>query len=122
MSPEARKWAMQATGLTAKERAVIMCLADYHNKHRGFAWPAISTIARDTCFSESTVKRAIKGLKQRGLIVTARQIHQYKLVPDTNRYYLVGHSPNIPPPNKTYVSRAYWQLNGKWEEDPFDRS
>jgi hypothetical protein len=120
MSTDARKWASKVFGLTAKEKSVLMCLADYHNPIHGYAWPSIARISRDTCFSESSVKRAIKGLKNRGLVVTARQIHKHRAVPDTNRYYLIGHSENTPPPNRTFVSNANWGPNGKWEEDPFE--
>jgi hypothetical protein len=120
MSYEARNWASQSSELTAKEKAVLMCLADFHNQEFGYAWPSISRIARDTCFSESSVKRAIRGLRERGLIVTARQMHKYLEVPTTNRYYLVGHSPQIPAPNQTFISAATWSPNGRWEEDPFD--
>jgi hypothetical protein len=120
MSTEARKWASKTTGITAKEKAVLLCLADYHNAIQGYAWPSIARISSDTCFSESSVKRAIRGLRKRGLVVTARQIHKYQAVPTTNRYYLVGHSEKIPPANRTFVSNANWGPNGKWEEDPYD--
>ncbi len=47
--------------------SVYIYLADRANK-QDVCWPAIPTIARDLKLSESTVRRAIRDLAQKGLL------------------------------------------------------
>ncbi|WP_215170959.1 helix-turn-helix domain-containing protein [Microbacterium sp. ISL-103] len=54
-------------GLSAPERAVLLCLWDHANKYL-VSWPSHSTISRETGFSESTTKGATKTLHRRGFI------------------------------------------------------
>lgn len=54
-------------GLTAPERAVLLCLWDHANADL-VSWPSHPTIARETGFSERTTKDATKVLHRRGFI------------------------------------------------------
>lgn len=114
MSVEARKWASGIYEVSAREKAVLMCLADRHNPKMGYAWPSHASIARDTSFSPSTVKRAIKGLEEKGIVVTAKQFERFSNKAATNRYYLVGHSPQLPDEGRAFVVEQYFNPSGDW--------
>ena len=53
---------------TSNEFKVYCYLCDKWNGQLNYAFPSLETIARETGISISTVKRAIKGLEQTGLI------------------------------------------------------
>ena len=59
---------------------MLICLADYFNDDLGYAFPAQETIANYTCLERSTISRACKSLKQKGLISWK---HQHN---DSGRY------------------------------------
>ena len=117
MSVEARKWASGIYEISPREKAVLMCLADRHNPKQGYAWPSHASIARDTSFSVSTVKRAIKDLELKGLVISARQFDKEEHKAVTSRYYLVGHSQKIPATGKTFLVEQYFNEHGKWTSD-----
>ena len=48
--------------------AVYTYLAMRRNRKTGMAWPTVSLIAKECCTGESTVRRSIKTLKEKGLI------------------------------------------------------
>jgi GntR family transcriptional regulator len=52
--------------------AVYGYLSDRANKE-GQCWPAVPTIAREIKLSEATVRRAIKDLREEGLIETEQR-------------------------------------------------
>lgn len=52
--------------------AVYIYLADRANQN-GECWPAIPTIAADLKLSQSTVRRALRDLRQSGLITTEQR-------------------------------------------------
>lgn len=52
--------------------SVYLYLADRANK-KGECWPAIPTIARELKISQSTVRRAIRDLREAGLIRTQQR-------------------------------------------------
>lgn len=52
--------------------AVYIYLADRANKDN-ICWPAIPTIARELKYSESTVRRAMKDLREAGLLETEQR-------------------------------------------------
>jgi pyocin large subunit-like protein len=114
MSLDAVKWASKVYDVSAREKAILMCLADRHNPLKGYAWPSHASISRDTSFSVSTVKRAIKGLEVKGLVISARQIEKFEKKPASNRYYLVGHSPSLPQEGRVFVVDQYFNENGQW--------
>ena len=53
--------------LNSREKAVYRFLKDHANKD-GACWPGIKTIAAGVSVSRSTVKRALDGLVQLGLV------------------------------------------------------
>ena len=117
MGWEARAWAAKQYGLKPREKAVLMCIADFHNAQAGYAWPSISRIALETGYSVSSVKRAVGDLRLRGLLVVAKQRYFYHSGYNSNRYYLVGHSPDLPIPGKVYLNGGWFDSKGKWEPD-----
>ena len=68
MSFDWYRWAKSQKGLSPPEKAVLVTIADYFNDKEGSAWPAQDTLAEDTSYSRTTVHRACKSLKQRGLL------------------------------------------------------
>lgn len=86
MSIEAFKWAktfdidrrpLHRTSPTANrpvmpsasnQKFVLLMIADYFNEKDLCAWPALSTLARDTGMSRTTVERCIRALEDQGLI------------------------------------------------------
>ena len=56
-------------GLTPYDIAVYNYLAMRRNRKTGTAWPAVSSIAKDCNMGESTVRRSIKLLKEKGLVI-----------------------------------------------------
>ena len=56
-------------GLTPYDIAVYNYLAMRRNRRTGTAWPAVSSIAKDCNMGESTVRRSIKLLKEKGLVI-----------------------------------------------------
>jgi len=59
--------------LPHRARAVYIYLADRANRN-GECWPAIPTIARELKFSQSTVRRALRDLREAGLITTKQRL------------------------------------------------
>ncbi|MGN7859499.1 helix-turn-helix domain-containing protein [Microbacterium sp. 22303] len=57
-------------GLSAVERAVLMCLWD-HADARNEAYPSAPTIAAETGFGDRAVKSALAELEQRGFTARA---------------------------------------------------
>ena len=116
MSPKAQAWALPIRGIKGSPKAVLMYLANRYNEKEGYAWPSISRIAKDTCFSVSTVNRALRSLEQAGLIAIRKQ----KLSEDgsefSNRYYLVGHSRKVPTEGFIFFKLGNFGPWGNWEK------
>lgn len=53
--------------LPLAEKAVLLCLCDHANDD-GDCWPSMARIARRSSMSERTAQRAIKGLRERGIL------------------------------------------------------
>ena len=73
MSLEAMKWAikeapLEANASQARNRLVLISLADRYNNDTGVAWPSIATIAEDLNMSRNTVQKALTSLEETGLI------------------------------------------------------
>lgn len=108
-------WALKIEGLKARERLVLIYLADFSNASKGFAWPSIKTLSKKTGFSQSTVKRAVSSLEEMRLVRIARQSMQKDGTRFSNRYYLACRS-NVPTTNN-YKKRGDFDVHGKWDED-----
>lgn len=61
--------------LTHRAIAVYIYLADRANKDN-ICWPAIPTISRDLKLSESTTRRALRDLRNAGLIQTEQRYRE----------------------------------------------
>lgn len=53
--------------LPLAEKAVLLCLCDHANDD-GECWPSMARVARRSSMSERTAQRAIKGLRERGIL------------------------------------------------------
>lgn len=68
------EWAKRVTRgangapLDTKEKVVLMLLVDMTNPKTGDAWPRVATLAEYGCMGERTVRYAIAGLKEKGLL------------------------------------------------------
>lgn len=79
-------------------RAVLIALADYADE-AGTAWPSIATLAADSGFSRTTVKDALRTLRENGLITIEARTDDAG-DPTSNLYLLhfggVGREPTDP--------------------------
>lgn len=87
VSIEAYKWAKEQA-LPGVQKSVLICIADRLNAKKGYAWPSIARIARDTGWSTRTVAKAIRALKEAGLIETRQQFYARDYSKGPNRYYI----------------------------------
>lgn len=92
MSIEAMKWALQEAPIPhsqthIRDRLVLVYLADRHNPDTDAVWPSVGRIAKDLAVSEPTVRKAIRGLQDLGLISPA-PTHWVEQYPK-------GHRPNV---------------------------
>ncbi len=67
MSHLATVWAVRQR-ITPLAKLVLLMLADRHNSDTGRCDPSMDTLAMDCCMSKPSIKRAIKALKEAGLI------------------------------------------------------
>ena len=67
---------LYATELPHRAVSVYIYLADRANKN-GECWPAIPTIARELKLSQSTVRRALRDLRDEGLLETEQRYRKH---------------------------------------------
>ena len=58
--------------LTPVEREVLILLHCYRNHKTGVAWPSEHRLAEDLRYSESTIRRGLHGLRDKGFITILR--------------------------------------------------
>ena len=75
------------TDLPHRAKLVYIYLHDRMDSEKK-AWPGLGTIAKDLSLSRSTVKRAVKDLKQAGLIRKEPHFRENGSA-TSNRYYLL---------------------------------
>ena len=115
MSFEALKWSLSVTGLSSRQRLVLIFLADFANDKKGYAWPSIGTLAKRTGLSQSTVKRAIRDLEDAELVTVARQSRIVTGARFSNRYYLACLKPVRFESN--YQVSGDFDEKGEWDGD-----
>ena len=88
------EWAKKVTcgtggeRITPTEKLVLLLLADYTNAGTGDAWPTVATLAKFSGLCERSVRYALSGLKDKGLLsVRYTKIEDAKNAP--NRYRLL---------------------------------
>ena len=94
MSVEASKWAWEQAGLSAAEKLVLLCLADHADENGENCFPSQRRIAQKTDLRKETVTRAVRALRDRGLIRTQpisdldpfRNVLLYRLALVTNNH------------------------------------
>lgn len=87
MSFDWYRWAKSQKGLRPPESYVLRCIADYYNDEKGCAWPSQETLAEDTGYDRSTIHRACKSLKEKGLLSWEKQMRSSGHF-SSNRYKL----------------------------------
>jgi len=89
MSNTAREWAKSWGGeITSPQKFVLLMICDYYNDEKGYAWPSIAALARDTCLNVSTVTRALRALEDKGLIETENRRKAGSRELTSNKYTL----------------------------------
>lgn len=73
MSVEVMGVAWYVSGLTPAQKAVLVALADHANPDGRNIYPSVNRITYKTSYSERTVRRALKDLRDTGLIKVARK-------------------------------------------------
>ena len=92
--PHPMEWARKVTHgvngekVSATEKVILLLLADYPNAGEQESWPLISTLASESCLSERSVRYALKGLKDKG-IISIRYIKVEERTNAANRYRLL---------------------------------
>ena len=76
------RWARDMPVISAAERVILLVLAS-HSDPGGTCWPSLATIARESCLSRATVKRAMATLERGGLVTGERMPK-----PQSTRYHL----------------------------------
>lgn len=117
MGWRAREWARGKRCESPRAKNVLLCIAEFHNDRAGYAWPSLATIANETGYSVSTVKRAIADLKNESLLVSSRQKFVFNQGHASNRYYLIGYSKKLPEKGRVFQDGSAFGLDGKWEQD-----
>lgn len=79
MSFEAIKWAWECEVQNVHQRAVLLCLADYQNKHTKLCCPGIDSIAEKVCCNVKTVRKVLPELEQLGHIEIVERAGNSKL-------------------------------------------
>ena len=115
MSIRAYKWAKEQE-LPGVPKAVLIYLGDRFNDVYGYAWPSMARIARDTGWHQRTVAKAIRYLKETGLVETRRQyyLRDHSLGP--NRYYLPDIGP-VPPEGAKFPIKGDFDNQGECDSD-----
>lgn len=73
-------------GMTAREKLLMMIIANYYNDSSGCAWPTVKRLAEDALLTERHVYNVINSLRAKGLLaVSSGKPHR-----TTNRYSFPG--------------------------------
>lgn len=93
MSVGAVTWAKTWTGeLNRSERFLLILIADYFNDSKHYAWPSIFTLAQIMGLTERSVFRALKRLREEGLVETEARYRESGLRL-TSAFYLPLYDP-----------------------------
>ena len=87
MSVEWSKWAKSVKGLSRREKQVLVWLADFYNDEKGCAWPSQDKLAEIAVYSRSTINKACKELREKGLISWTKKMGEFGRFP-SNQYKL----------------------------------
>ncbi|MEJ8476426.1 helix-turn-helix domain-containing protein [Roseibium algae] len=87
MSLDATLWAWKVRGLSAKEKLILLSIADRASEDHT-CWPSIRRLCDDCGMSRSSVIRAIASLCERGLLAKKDRFDNGKQV--SSIYHLVG--------------------------------
>ena len=87
MSVEWSKWAKSVKGLSRREKQVLVWLADFYNDEKGCAWPSQDKLAEIAVYSRSTISKACKELRKKGLISWTKKMGEFGRFP-SNQYKL----------------------------------
>ena len=87
MSVEWIKWAKSVKGLSRREKQVLVWLADFYNDEKGCAWPSQDKLAEIAVYSRSTINKACKELRKKGLISWTKKVREFGRFP-SNQYKL----------------------------------
>lgn len=68
MSWQAVVYVRDLRGLTGTEKAVAYSIAARHDTASDVAWPSVATIAEDAGLTDRAVKKAIKSMRERGVL------------------------------------------------------
>ena len=86
MSMSWYRWAVELRGLKPPQKAVLIELADRFNDDLGEAYPSMDNMAERTGYNRTTVLRALKALKELGLVSWQQERHKGHFA--HNRYKL----------------------------------
>jgi|GEM_PF-1646520 len=74
--------------ITIFEKMIWIVLKKYQMRNNS-CWPSISTIGKNSCCGNSSVKKAIKGLTEKGMIIKLKELNHksnvYKIIRETPR-------------------------------------
>src|SRR5262245_11990908 len=84
-----------APKMTAGERSVLLALAYHEHSETGEIFPSVKTLSEETCLSERSVQRALRGLEKKICLQTMPGGHG----PNTPSHYRImpGKGDNVTP-------------------------
>lgn len=97
MSVKAFRWAVKQTDLPGPQKFVLVMLADYYNEDWSRAWPSLGRLATDTGYGKSTVERALRALRDEGLVDVEAWMLNEGAQQLPNRYLLPLYRPKVRP-------------------------
>lgn len=78
MSVKVMSLAFYVDGLSPAQKAVLVALADHANEDGRHAYPGVERLARKTSYTERTVRRALKDLREMSLIRVIRESKHHR--------------------------------------------
>ncbi|KTR19646.1 helix-turn-helix domain-containing protein [Curtobacterium citreum] len=97
MSAKAYRWARGQSGLPGPQKFVLVMLGDYYNDEWSRAWPSLNRLAEDTGYGKSTVERALRSLRDEGLVAVEAWVVNDGAQQMPNRYLLPRFRPSVRP-------------------------
>lgn len=80
MSIHATAWAKAQTvapsgdRITRSEKLLLLCIADYFNQERGYAWPSVARLGTEAMLSERHVRNLLASLTRKGVLAVEHRI------------------------------------------------
>jgi hypothetical protein len=100
MSIAALNWAFSLRGVSISQKVVLISLANFSDES-GYSFPAIKTIAEISCMSDSSVRRALSDLCERGILRIDHRFRADGSQTSSGYFLMIAPPVNLTPPPVT---------------------